>query len=215
MPVVCFDLGNVVVEICRNWREAAAEAGVPYQSIVDAPEPARLRQPLVHAHERGEITCRQYYEGLAGLSGGAYTAEETERVHLAWIRREHPGLLEIVMRLENSGVRVGCLSNTNATHWEFMHSADDDGAPRFPAIARMSHRLGSHEARSRKPEAEIFAQFEQLSGAAGSAIVFFDDLPTNIDAASEIGWDSIWIDPTLPPADQITAALRARSLPTP
>lgn len=205
VPLVCFDLGGVLVRICRSWEEGCAAAGFPVRAGRDA---ARLpeRLALVHALDTGRIEPAEFYRGIARTMDDAYTPGEIRCIHASWILGEYEGVADLVARLPDLGVETACLSNTNHDHWELMHA----GA--FPAVQSLRRRLASHILRLRKPDGAIYAAFEQAVGRPPSEIVFFDDLPENVAAARSRGWTAHHVDHTGDTAAQIRAALEGLGL---
>lgn len=200
ISVVCFDLGGVLVRICRSWEEACASAGIPAREVGPAFEAQRRK--VAQAHQIGEIEDVHYYAEVARASDGAYSPEEVERVHHAWTLPEYPGLEALFTRLRAvPGLRLACLSNTNAAHWERLAAARESAPPEYPNVASLEVKLASHLLRLAKPDPAIYrqAQLELQSPAAG--ILFFDDLPPNVAAARALGWDAEAVDSVDPVAD--------------
>jgi putative hydrolase of the HAD superfamily len=193
--VVCFDLGGVVVRIARSWSEACAAAGIEDRAddSFRAPDLLSGRRELSDAYQTGAIDCTTYFERIASRSAGRYRPEEVEAVHRAWVFEPYPGVEQLVDRLNSVRLLTACLSNTNHSHWQDLQQATG-GVWRAPAIQKLTERLVSHELRAVKPDPEIYRLAEQRFGASGEQIVFFDDLPENIDAARARGWQAFHID---------------------
>jgi len=202
--LIVFDLGGVLVQIARSWGEAHARAGLPPHSIAgDAAFLAR-RAPLLDALSIGRIAPAEYYAGVAEVSDSVYTPDDVRRIHLAWHWAEYPGVGTVVEAIEASGVLTGALSNTSEPHWADLRGPDS----RYPTVARLRHAVASHLAGVLKPDAAIYRAFEEVSGIPAARLLFFDDLPENVEAARGLGWRAEWIDPTGDPAAQLRAALR-------
>ncbi|HBS28575.1 MAG TPA: hypothetical protein DEB06_03790 [Phycisphaerales bacterium] len=208
--VVCFDLGGVVVRICRSWEEACAGAGVPVRAPerLARPDLAERRRALVRRYETGGMSCAEYWAALAGATGGAYTPEEVERVHLAWILEDYPQMEALIERLNRlPGLRTACLSNTNHAHWVSLVGG------RFPAVGRIAHHIASHAIGVAKPHEEAYAIVERALGVRGPEVAYFDDLQENIDAALARGWRAARVDHDADPAAQIGSVLREWGVP--
>jgi FMN phosphatase YigB (HAD superfamily) len=211
--IVCFDLGGVLVRICRSWEEACGYAELPYRNPDwMASERARAeRKRVVDRHQRGELDSQAYYQALSSALESAYSEAEVERIHEVWSRAEYPGVRELVEDLNRTpGVITACLSNTNAGHWRSL--VNEDGAGTYPAVLALEKRLASHLLGCLKPEPRIYAlAHAHFFGAAGGPtgnIVFFDDLPENVRAAREAGWTAFEIDPHGDTAAQMRAHLQ-------
>jgi len=203
--VVCFDLGGVLVRICRSWDQACTAAQLPYRSAeLMATEAWKLRRKQVaDRYQLGSLGAAAYYEELSRVLDGLYSAVEVERIHEAWTLKEYPGALELVRELNQlSGVLTACLSNTNAAHWRRL--ANEDGKAEYPSVLELRHRVASHVLGRAKPDPEIYAhaQAEFFLAAEHSSgqqlspahIVFFDDLPENVHAAQAQGWTAFLVD---------------------
>ncbi len=205
--IVCFDLGGVVVRICRSWAEGCAAAGLDVRADGRETEEAILRRrELLHAYDTGRIDCETFFTEVSRTIGGVYSPEEIRRVHDAWILGEYEGVAELIEEINaaSGAPRTACLSNTNHRHWESMRG--------LRALETLAHRHASHLLGCRKPEEVIYDAFERATGARGGEIVFFDDLEENVEAARARGWRAVQIDHTGEPAQQARAALREMGL---
>ncbi|MSQ90822.1 MAG: tRNA pseudouridine(13) synthase TruD [Phycisphaerales bacterium] len=205
--IVCLDLGGVVVRICRSWEEGCAAANVPVRGNLggEGDNTAALRKGAVDRYQRGITTHAAFLDELSAILGGAYTTDELDRIHAGWILGDYSGVAEMLRAIAALGMRVACLSNTNAAHWRQM----DATSAAFAAISvrHASHLLGLH-----KPDAAIYAAFEASTGCTGDEIFFADDLIENVDAARARGWQAIHIDHIGDPAAQILDALALRGV---
>jgi len=197
--VVCFDLGGVVVRICRSFREGCLAAGVPLRRDLDREVDRRALAALVHRHQRGALATGDFHREMSVLLGGQHTPEELARMHEAWILGEYEGVADLIDEVHAAGIDTACLSNTNDAHWAAMR-----GLRAFDSIR---HRHASHEIGLCKPDPAIFRAFESRTGFDPSGIIFFDDLIENVMAAGAAGWRAELVDPDRPTAPQIEAAL--------
>ncbi|GAB4521033.1 MAG: hypothetical protein Tsb0013_24460 [Phycisphaerales bacterium] len=202
--VVVFDLGGVVVRVCRTWAEACARAGVE----VRAPERfaefelRERRSSLSDRYQSGAIACAEYFAGISAATDGLYTPEEVERVHRAWVMEDYPGMEAVITSLNDAGIVTACLSNTNRSHWEGLLGVS-------PACAAIARPLVSHELGAVKPEERIYRLAEERLGAAPGELVFFDDLEPNVSAARRYGWAAERIDHDSDTASQVRGHLEA------
>jgi putative hydrolase of the HAD superfamily len=200
--IVCFDLGGVLVRICRSWDQACTHARLPYRSPeLLATEAWRLRRKeAVDRYQLGSVTAEAYYEQLSRALDGVYSAAEVELIHEAWTLQEYPGALELVRALNQlPGVVTACLSNTNAAHWRRLNN--EDGSREYPSVLELQHRLASHLLGCAKPDPAIytrahaaFAGLEAAPALSPEQIVFFDDLEENVHAARSQGWTAFQVD---------------------
>lgn len=86
--------------------------------------------------------------------------------------------------LRSSGVPTYLLSNCSALHI-------DDVRERYPFFSTFDGLCLSYLERSFKPEPEIYAATERLTGLSGADLVFIDDRADNAAAAGARGWQAI------------------------
>ena len=204
IEVVAFDLGGVLVQIVGSWAEAHSRAGIRPHPIASDAAFLSKRGIAIDALSVGALTPDDYYRAVAEASGGAYTADDIHRIHAAWHWAEYPGVDAVVTAIEAAGIATGALSNTSAPHW-----ADRRGpGSQYPSVARLGHAVASHLVGVLKPDVRIFRAFETASGISGDRVLFFDDLPQNVEAARAVGWHAERIVPTTDTAAQLMRALR-------
>lgn len=197
---VCFDLGGVVARISYHWAEMLQRNGFPVPEHI-LPDHDLHYMPVFEAYQTGDVSTEQYFEVLADYLGRLSTSQ-AEQVHRNMLIEPFPGVLEIVQELNARGIKTGCLSNTNAPHWEELVNSE-----RFPAIRSMQVQLASFEIDVSKPDPGAFREFEKAAGCIGSEILLFDDSLPNCEAAAWLGWQVLHIDPHGDPARQMRARL--------
>jgi glucose-1-phosphatase len=210
--VVCFDLGGVLVRICRSWDEACATAALPPRGQRQSASPSWPEQlkRLSDLYQRGQLDCDGYYRALSTSLDAAYSREELERIHRAWSLAEYPGSSELVNALNARGdVLTACLSNTNHAHWQRLTGAD--GRAEYSCVPLLGQRLASHLLGCAKPDPRIYAlahaSFAATQPLCAQDIVFFDDLAANVAAARAAGWSAFVVDPTSDTVQQMRSEL--------
>ncbi len=175
MQVLLFDLGGVVVGYDGPGRLAALSKGA--MSFEDA-RAALGGSANLHAYERGEIeeeafAARAIDEWRLDMSPQDFIADfET------WPDRLLPGSKAAIDRLRGR-YRLACLSNINTAHWRQAEALGLGGW--------FEHAFLSHEMGARKPEPAIYEKAIASLGATAGQIIFFDDMPANINAARAAG----------------------------
>lgn len=206
--VVVFDWGGVILRIVRDFAEALSRAGLPLRDEPMHPEARKARSALAQRYQRGELECDVFFAQLSQATAGLYSPDELRLVHRAWLIEEYPGVRALVEDLRRvPGVETALLSNTNAGHWSRHLPGPGGTAPDFPTIGLLHHRVASHLVRAAKPEEAIYRAIENVTGARGEQIVFFDDLEENIAAARGLGWRAVQIDHTGDTAAQMRERL--------
>jgi HAD superfamily hydrolase (TIGR01509 family) len=194
--LVVFDLGNVLVRIARDWAHAFELAGVGPPKTPASEQAAALRE-LVFRADRGQADIVTFCREAAKLMD--LNEADVRRVSDAYLLGHFPGVQNLLMDLRTAGVRTACLSNTNDNHWRLLSSAPY-------RLDLLDFRVASHQVGEKKPDAAIYAHLERLTGARGTEILFFDDLPENVAAAVARGWRGELVAP----ADNPVPFLRSR-----
>ena len=208
-PLVCFDLGRVLIRICSDWRHACECAGVapPPAAVPEGAARAALDE-AVCASEVGAIDLAEFAAVAARALG--IPVESAVAASSAYTRGPYPGAADLLDELAAAGVATACLSNTNANHWRIL---TDPADPHARVTDRLTHRFASHLVGARKPADAIYAHVERAVGVPGDAIVFFDDLRENVAAAARRGWRAHWVDPSPDePVGQVRRALREHGI---
>jgi putative hydrolase of the HAD superfamily len=202
IQLVVFDLGRVLVRICRDWQHACECAGFDW-SAVDSGRRLALREVL-HRAEVGEIGAEAFYAEASALLG--CEPGKIRTISDAFIFGAYPSAAGLLGELTAAGVKTACLSNTNEHHWSLLF---EPGHRAWLPMDRFDHHFASHLLRARKPDEAVYAHVERELAVDGSAILFFDDVMENIAAACSRRWIAHWIDPSPDdPVPQIRAALR-------
>jgi putative hydrolase of the HAD superfamily len=202
--VVCFDLGGVVVRICRSFEEAALAANLPLRRVPDDERSRATRRDLIERHQRGVLSSQAFHRELARALDAVYSPDELALAHAAVLLGEYPGITETIRSINGRGLHTACLSNTSDDHWRVLTE--------MPALRSLHARHASHLWGLAKPDPSIYRRFESEVRASGDAILFFDDLEENVAAAMRLGWDAVQIDHTGDTAAQVRAALAARGV---
>jgi glucose-1-phosphatase len=202
--LVCFDLGGVVVRICRSFEEAALAANLPLRRVPDDDRARAAQRELIERHQRGTLASDDFHRELARALNAVYSPAELALAHAAVLRGEYPGITETICAINAVGLRTACLSNTSDDHWRVLTT--------MPSLRSLHARHASHLWGLAKPDASIYRRFESETGVVGEAILFFDDLEENVTAALRLGWDAVQIDHTGDTAAQVRAALASRGL---
>lgn len=207
LKVVCFDLGGVLVRICRSWAQAVEVAGLPSRSLdaLSHPDAIARRSRVVDEYQIGHLDCEAYYRAMSEAVDFAYSPEEVKHLHHAWTLEEYPGAGELVAELNQRAVLTACLSNTNHAHWLRLNG--DDGRREYPSVAELKLRLASHLLGAAKPQARIYELAQQQFGCDAAQICFFDDMPENVAAARSCGWHAEHVDHAGDPINEMRAHL--------
>ncbi len=182
IKAVVFDLGEVLVEL-------QSRAIFHTLSIFVDDEIARLsrliRDHRIHdAYERGQMDSGNFFQSAAELTGIYVTDEQWRHAWNAMLGPLVPGVESLLRRIR---VPIFLLSNTNESHFSHQLTQTPELFQTFTGVF-VSHELGL-----RKPEPEIFATVTAAIGVDASAILFFDDMPSNVTAAAHAGWQAVQV----------------------
>ncbi len=174
--VVLFDLGGVLVEF------VGVEAVRSLMAEDPGPEGARamwIDSAANKAFETGAISADAFAEAFVREWRIDMAPSDFLAIYAGWTTRLLPGVAELLKDLRPH-VRLACLSNTNACHWERMIDGFELGAMLDACYA--SHLLGVM-----KPEAEAFRRVTASLDVPPGDVIFFDDGPANVAGAKAAG----------------------------
>ena len=202
--VVCFDLGGVVVRIHGNWKAIFTRFDLEdVADRIDHELESRITD-LFETYQLGAIGFDQLLSGIGAALDDQIDLETISRAIDSIIIEEYAGVTGIIQQLGKSGLSTACLSNTNGRHWERMVS--------WPSLKSMDHHVASHLVGMAKPGHAIYRRLENVVQAQGPEILFFDDTFENIQAARELGWNAVHVDPATPTAPQLITALATHGI---
>ena len=81
---------------------------------------------------------------------------------------------------------AGCLSNTNALHWQ-------DNFGRWPILDAFDFRFLSFELGHVKPDKELFEHVARLLPSSPTRVLFLDDNAVNVDGAAAAGFTAVQV----------------------
>jgi HAD superfamily hydrolase (TIGR01509 family) len=195
-----FDVGNVLLkfERVRVARQMAAVAGISPQQAWEIV----YESDLLVKHEQGGISSRQFYEEFCTAS--KTRPDFAKLCHAASdIFELNTPVIPIVAQLKAARHRLGILSNTNETHWDFI------GNGRYRVIqSYFEQYVLSHEVKAIKPQARIFYRAAEVAGLAPDELFFVDDREENVVAARQVGIDAVQFTS----AAQLAKDLRSRGV---
>jgi epoxide hydrolase-like predicted phosphatase len=169
-------------DVMRAWvgpRGSDAPAGVPVALLEEASDDGSAGSSPVHRLERGELTPAEFEQQLADRlaeRGSPVPAEGLLDRMLGGLAQLDVGMLGVVRRAHDAGIRTALLSNSWGDHYP-----DELFDGLFDAVV-ISGRVGM-----RKPDAEIFRHTAGLLGLDPGACVMVDDLPQNVRGAVAAG----------------------------
>jgi 2-haloacid dehalogenase len=196
---VVWDLGNVLIE----WDPTAAVA-----AGVGADEARRF-------FAAADFDFYAWNHGPDAGGSWADAQAEVRRSHPHWVehalayqanfassmRGEVPGSVDVLRELHAAGVPMWGLTNWSADLYPLAPEA-------FEFLALLEDVVVSGQEGVAKPDPRVFEIVGERAGQPLSSLVFVDDNPTNVAAATALGMDGI----RFTDADALREALRQRGL---
>ncbi len=177
-----FDLGKVLLDfsVDRMLRQIAEVAGVDPGRVSDV----LFDEGVQKQYETGELTDRQFYDAFCQRTDTRPDYHALRRAGSHIFELNLP-MLPVVATLQQAGHRMGILSNTCSSHWQYC-------AERYAILteAFTVHAL-SYQIRAAKPDAAIFEAAAELAGVAPQEIFFVDDTAGHIGGAKAAGFDAV------------------------
>jgi putative hydrolase of the HAD superfamily len=179
IDLVLFDLGGVLIELggVTVMRDLAG--------LDDDEEVWRrwLSCRWVRAFERGDCSSEDFAAGVVEDWALATSPADFLESFAAWPRGPFAGASELVSAVQ-AVVPVGCLSNTNALHWERHRSL-------LAFVDRFDHRFLSFELGLLKPDRDLFERIAQLVPVPPDRVLFLDDNAINVEGAIAAGFRAV------------------------
>ncbi len=171
---ILFDLGGVLVELggmstMQSWTNW------------DLEELWRrwLSSPTVRRFESGKIPAEQFGRDLVQEFSLPVEADYFLEQFSQWPKGPFPGVDDLFDKVPE-GYQIGCLSNTNALHWDSM-------SKKMAFFQRFDTCFPSHLTGFLKPDEAVYEHVVSRLGLAPESILFIDDNQINVDGARKVG----------------------------
>ena len=174
--MLLFDLGGVLVEFSGVRDLAVLLRGRLSESeILDR----WGRCPHSEQFGLGKLSRRDFGARFVRDWNIELSPEDFLREFQSWSKRLFPGAVELLTSLRPR-FRLAALSNSNELHWE--RNSNDLGVTGLFEVAISSHQIGMC-----KPDPRMYVTALARLGVSPDAVMFFDDVPANVEAASALG----------------------------
>ena len=180
-PAIIFDLGKVLVDF--DYSIAAKKIAARSRSAPTDLHAFLGSSPLLVQYESGLLTRRTFFEAVRDAIGFESDLVEFGG-YFADIFTEMPGTIALQAELRRRGFKTYIFSNTNDLAIEHVRR-------NFPFFKNFDGYIFSYEVGGMKPQPEIYAAMETLTGKRGADLIYIDDRLENIEAGLARGWRAI------------------------
>lgn len=176
-----FDLGGVIVPWV-GMIELSKLTGRPEAELLQA----AADMPIFSAYEVGNCSTEAFLEQAPQLFGLNLPKDEFAVLWNDWVRPPYDGTRSALLSLK-PGYHLACLSNTNASHWDYL-------AQTHHIIDVFDKAYASHEIKAAKPHRAAWDIALENMGVSPDNVLFFDDTLANVEAAQNLGIESFHVD---------------------
>ncbi|MGA2814616.1 MAG: HAD family phosphatase [Candidatus Acidiferrum sp.] len=183
---VVFDYGNVLglEQTLEDMKGMALVCGIPHERFSDLYW--KLRSP----YDRGAIDGPAYWRAVAGQQELGLSRDQIAtliRLDSESISRPNQDAVQWAKLLHEESVALALLSNMPLELSRHVTKS-------FPTLSAFEHLIYSCDHGSIKPEPAIYRNCLELLKVVPQDILYFDDRAENVEAAAELGINSILFD---------------------
>jgi putative hydrolase of the HAD superfamily len=179
VKAVVFDYGKVICfpPAAENRAALLALTGLSAETLEE------LDRKYRGEYDRGTCDGAAYYRKL--LDGAGIAADDAALKKMAetdaegW-KRIDPAAVALMRDLKKAGFALGVLSNMPRDFLDWARTG-------IPVFGELDAAVFSCEVNAIKPERRIYEILRGRLGREFAEIVFFDDLPVNVEKAAELG----------------------------
>lgn len=179
--VLLFDLGGVIVP----WVGIIELSRLTGRSETELSHLAKSSD-LFMSYEVGGCRTDVFLDELNRLFNLGMERDELAPLWNEWVRPPYAGMRQTLLGLKDN-YTIACLSNTNASHWNYLAATHN-------IIDVFDHAYASHILKVAKPRSEAWELCLNDMGVRASDVWFFDDTQENVDAAQNLGIKSFHVD---------------------
>ena len=175
--VILFDLGGVLIQLSgistmEKW--AKLETEELWRRWLDS--------PTVRHFESGRMPAEEFSQKIVCEFKLPVQPEEFLTLFASWPKGPFPGATELLKELSPM-YRLGCLSNTNALHWDLLV----DG---MNLVQYMDFCFPSHQTGRLKPDRGVYEYVIGEIDTPAMNVLFIDDNQINVEGAQAVGIDA-------------------------
>ena len=198
VDALLFDVGGVLLnnDFDRMFLRWAEHASCDVAALKQNLALDDMLDDMYVRFERGDIAEKAYFSHLKTLLGIAISDEQILDGWNAFTIGEMPGISAL---LESAGRKwpLYALTNINTAHLQFQ-------SQRFAKVLSNFRKVfASSTIGLRKPDPALFEHVVSAIGVPASRIMFFDDLPENIESARACGLHAVHVTKSTTVADAL------------
>src|SRR5262245_50303666 len=183
IDVLLFDLGGVLVEF-----SGVQDLAVLLQGRLSESEILEKMSHYLPSEQfgLGRLSREEFGNRFIKDWNLELPTEDFLREFQSWSKRLYPGAVELLTLLRPR-FRLAALSNSNELHWE--RNTNDLGVTSLFEVAISSHQVGLY-----KPDPQIYLTALDRLGVSPDRVMFFDDVPAYVAAASALGMHAFQVE---------------------
>lgn len=193
-----FDMGNVIVYF--DHHKAARQLATLHHSNEDEAWKFMFQDDLYTRFDRGDLNATEVHQEFCRRIGSDSKLDDFEFA-LSNIFRVNTSLIPLISQLENLGYRLGILSNTCSSHWDFVNRHYPGIIPTFFSKFALSYEIGAI-----KPDQTIYKKAAELAGVAPEEVFYCDDIVGHIEGAKKAGFNAVVFESTQKLAEDMWVA---------
>lgn len=198
IDALLFDIGRVILDIdatkiARHWLGTFEKYGIERDARSDEEIAVLITQSeTYYSYECGEISEDAFFRFVADTLGipAPGSGEVISALRDGWnaiFTGEMPNVREMITNASEIAP-IYAFSNTNQTHSAFF-------LPKYPEIfSKFTKLYLSQEIGMRKPHISSFSTVVADMGVPADRVIFFDDLPENVEGARAAGLQAVWVN---------------------
>jgi putative hydrolase of the HAD superfamily len=191
-------MGNVIFYF--DHHKAARQLAALHQSTEDEAWKMMFEDKLYERFDRGDITATEAHREFCNQMKSDSKLEDFEFA-ISNIFQVNSSLIPLISQLDNVGYRLGILSNTCSSHWDFVNR-------HYSGIiqANFSKFALSYEIGAIKPDQKIYQRAAEIAGVAPEEVFYCDDIAGHIEGAKKAGFNAVVFESTHKLAEDMRAA---------
>ena len=179
-----FDLGNVIIDIDYDFSINELKRLLPVEkhSLTENFFTSNFHKEF----EKGLISSEQFRNEIRNLYGENWADEQIDHIWNSLLREIPQERIDLIKFLRKN-YRTAVLSNTNQIHVEKFDEILQQNTSEKSLFELFDIVFLSHEMGLAKPDVAIYETVLNKISISPDKVLFFDDLPANLEGARKTG----------------------------